>query len=251
MTPDKPSADGLMALVYRLEDSIIERETHKPRRPADDAYKAVRAYAERLAAQPQNESPFDAFRDLAGRLGWDAEREHAGGLFCDAALQATWDRLSRSTSPQPQGEPDSVDLAIALEQQRALKIVEDVHNLRIGGRNETMPTAYQAGHCNACEEIEHRLRTEQWELNGSPAPLPSAPPQPAQPRASQPEPMSDKQITALFRSKSVMDALLAYHARPCDPEAAAIVRAILTSAPQEPQERGVDGMALPDGGQQK
>ncbi len=42
-----------------------------------------------------------------------------------------------------------------------------------------MPTAYQAGHCTACEEIEYRLRTEQWEFGGHPAPLPASPePQP-------------------------------------------------------------------------
>jgi N-glycosidase YbiA len=74
---------------------------------------------------------------------------------------------------QPAAQPDLMtDVAIELEQQRALKIVDDVHNLRIGGRNEVMPTAFQAGHCGACEEIEHRLRTEQWELLGQPAPLP-------------------------------------------------------------------------------
>jgi hypothetical protein len=61
--------------------------------------------------------------------------------------------------------PDEViALAQALEQRRALQIVSDVHNLPIAGRGAIMPTAYQAGHCNACEEIEHRLRTEEWGL---------------------------------------------------------------------------------------
>jgi ribA/ribD-fused uncharacterized protein len=66
---------------------------------------------------------------------------------------------------------ECIDLACALEQRRALKIVDDVHNLRIGGRAEVMPTAFHAGYCLACEEIEHRLRTEQWGIDGAPVPL--------------------------------------------------------------------------------
>lgn len=55
-----------------------------------------------------------------------------------------------------------IELAQALEQRRAIAIAEAVHNLPIGGRTANMPTAFQAGYCAACEEIEHRLRTEEW-----------------------------------------------------------------------------------------
>ena len=67
-----------------------------------------------------------------------------------------------------------IELAQALEQKWALQIVDDVHNLSFGGREALMPTAFQAGWCSACEEIEHRLRTEEWELCLSPRRTPSA-----------------------------------------------------------------------------
>lgn len=38
----------------------------------------------------------EAFKDLAGRMGWDAEQKHAGGLFVDERLQTLWDCLSRN-----------------------------------------------------------------------------------------------------------------------------------------------------------
>jgi hypothetical protein len=91
MTTNKnpePSVDGLMALVYRLEDSTIERETHKPRRPADDAYKAVRAYAERLAAQPAQQ-PDTNVHLAAG----DAERTDGS----EGLLRECFDFLNDST----------------------------------------------------------------------------------------------------------------------------------------------------------
>lgn len=67
-------------------------------------------------------------------------------------------RLALAASPEDQ----IIELAQALEQRRALAITDAVHNLPIGGRTANMPTAFQAGYCAACEEIEHRLRTEEW-----------------------------------------------------------------------------------------
>jgi hypothetical protein len=54
-----------------------------------------------LAASPAplreaDATPFDAFKDLAGRFGWDTQQEHPGGLFQDKALQAAWDTLARN-----------------------------------------------------------------------------------------------------------------------------------------------------------
>jgi hypothetical protein len=113
MRTDKPSVDGLMALLREIEipsaDMVALAGTpafYDARARRDEGRKAIRAYASRLA-QPQGEPPFDAFRDLAGRLGWDTEQEHAGGMFCDADLQATWDQLTRAATapPQPQAQP--------------------------------------------------------------------------------------------------------------------------------------------------
>ncbi len=63
------------------------------------------------------------------------------------------------------------DVAIALEQQRALKIVADVAALR---SDKDMTEAFDAGFVTACDEIEHRLRTERWALGGVDGPLPAA-----------------------------------------------------------------------------
>ena len=62
-------------------------------------------------------------------------------------------------------EDECIELAQALEQQRALAIVAVVKALSVGGADANMPTAFHAGYQLACDEIEHRLRTEQWELS--------------------------------------------------------------------------------------
>ncbi len=56
-----------------------------------------------------------------------------------------------------------VELAQALEQLRALTIVATVQSIPLGGEEADMPTAFQAGYQTACDEIEHRLRTEAWD----------------------------------------------------------------------------------------
>jgi hypothetical protein len=62
-------------------------------------------------------------------------------------------------------DDECIELAEALERLRAIKIVEAVMNLPIGGATAIMPTPFQAGYQLACEEITHRLQTEEWELN--------------------------------------------------------------------------------------
>lgn len=59
---------------------------------------------------------------------------------------------------------ECIELAEALEQQRALAIVATVKALGVGGADADMPTAFHAGYQLACDEIEHRLRHEKWEL---------------------------------------------------------------------------------------
>lgn len=60
---------------------------------------------------------------------------------------------------------ECIELAEAIERQRALKIVEAVKAEPIGGVNSDNPKAFHAGYQLACDEIEHRLRTERWELS--------------------------------------------------------------------------------------
>ncbi len=67
-----------------------------------------------------------------------------------------------------------VDVAAALEQQRALRIVASVRERGFSKSDTAIPTQAESVFDLACEEIEHRLRTEVWELNGIAAPTPSA-----------------------------------------------------------------------------
>lgn len=59
---------------------------------------------------------------------------------------------------------ECIGLAQALEQARAVKIAEAVAALPIGDATNDMPTPFQSGFQLACEEITHRLRTEEWDL---------------------------------------------------------------------------------------
>ena len=63
-----------------------------------------------------------------------------------------------------QQEADEViSLAQALEQHRARKIVDAVSALPVGGKQEDSPSPFHAGYQLACEEVMHRLLTEEWD----------------------------------------------------------------------------------------
>lgn len=86
-----------------------------------------------------------------------------------SALQeahAELDALRADAERESTESDEAITLAAALEQQRALKIVEAVASLPIGGKDEAKPTPFHAGYQLACEEIAERLRTEVWELEG-------------------------------------------------------------------------------------
>jgi len=72
---------------------------------------------------------------------------------------------------KPDAGGGEAELAAALEQQRALKIVADVRAQGFAKSGTTLPTQAESIFDLACEEIEHRLRAEQWELNGVATPL--------------------------------------------------------------------------------
>lgn len=78
-----------------------------------------------------------------------------------------------AAAPQPaSGQQESaIDLAAALEQQRALAIVAAVRAQGFAKSNSDLPTQAESVFDLACEEIEHRLRTEVWTLNGTATPL--------------------------------------------------------------------------------
>jgi hypothetical protein len=134
----------------------------------------------------EREAEFSAFKAWVESLpprkqeyGFMAAREgFTAGWFARASLEAT------SSAPIDECRAvavsdEVIELAAALEQQRAYKIVADVAALPIGTPGD-MPTPFQSGYQLACEEIEHRLRTEQWQVaDGVYAPI-------AEPQATQP-----------------------------------------------------------------
>lgn len=67
---------------------------------------------------------------------------------------------------------DVIDLAVALEQKRALHIVAAVRAQGFAKSSGAVPTQAESVFDLACEEIEHRLRTETWEIGGVTGPLP-------------------------------------------------------------------------------
>ncbi len=92
---------------------------------------------------------------------------------------------SSPTKPDDVSQDQVIELAQAMEQLRAEKIVEAVKVLPAGGHDADMPTPFQAGYQLACEEITHRLLTEEWDLCARPkgaAALPQPQPQSAQPQ---------------------------------------------------------------------
>lgn len=89
-------------------------------------------------------------------------------LDCDEELTAANGLSCRCTT----ADEDVIEIAQALEQRRALTIVETVASLPIGGAAEIAPSAFQAGYQQACDEIAHRLRTEVWPMCLSPIDAP-------------------------------------------------------------------------------
>ena len=63
-----------------------------------------------------------------------------------------------------------IELAAALERQRAIKIVDAVAALPFAQAD----TPFAAGYSLACEEIKHRIEAEEWTLGQVPTPLPAA-----------------------------------------------------------------------------
>ena len=58
---------------------------------------------------------------------------------------------------------EAIGLAQALEQHRARKIVDAVSALPVGGKHEESPSPFHAGYQLACDEVMHRLLTEEWD----------------------------------------------------------------------------------------
>jgi hypothetical protein len=199
------TAEGCNASAYVLrqmlaETARIERESRASAGP--DALQRVRDYVmgrkgiqSKFGGQTytyvMREDVIDAIDDAARGIGVRSTetREGLGPegvepgpevapdiLKCDRSCMRTGRCSGACTSGEaPTSAPapaPTVEVAIALEQQRALSIVAAVekHGAEID------PDAMSPHWCGwgaACEEIAERLRTEEWALNGVPAPLPA------------------------------------------------------------------------------
>jgi hypothetical protein len=90
----------------------------------------------------------------------------------DAILSELKDARALLASKPAVPADDVIDLAVALEQRRALHIVAAVRQQGFSKSGTAIPTQAESVFDLACEEIEHRLRTETWELAGVTGPLP-------------------------------------------------------------------------------
>jgi hypothetical protein len=110
--------------------------------------------------------------DCEACTAWDEFPNHEFDEICNYKPVA----LRAPTAEQAEGaaSDEVIDLAVALEQKRALHIVADVRKHGFSKSANAIPTQAEAVFDLACEEIEHRLRTETWELAGVTGPLPAA-----------------------------------------------------------------------------
>ncbi|AQG98304.1 hypothetical protein A9R05_05315 [Burkholderia sp. KK1] len=112
-------------------------------------------------------------KDLARRFVGDFTRE-MGFTMSDHAQEVMLNLFLRYAAPTPERANEALELAVALEQQRALHIVQAVRKQGFAKSGNEIPTQAESIFDLACEEIEHRLRTEAWELDGVAAPRPAA-----------------------------------------------------------------------------
>jgi hypothetical protein len=102
-------------------------------------------------------------------MKWDANEVVA--VHCTpAVLAALEQRIRQDERERVEAEADqSIELAAAIEQRRAIGIAEAVQGMPIGGKDANMPTPFHAGYQLACEEIIARLHTDM----GPNVPLPT------------------------------------------------------------------------------
>ncbi|VVD70780.1 hypothetical protein [Pandoraea anhela] len=153
--------DAIETAAFYVLDHCTDGETH-----AD----AVRTMTRPEAAQSagQEAVAWRSWCDDDGYGYWDTKEEAQAASAFDFEPEA----LGVIVATVNGGEHETVEVAVALEQQRTLAIVKAVRDQHFGTSNPDLPTQASAAFDLACEEIEHRLRTEQWTLDGVPAPLP-------------------------------------------------------------------------------
>lgn len=89
---------------------------------------------------------------------------HVLNARAESAIDETPAKVSPCAGHAVQQEADeAIGLAQALEQHRARKIVDAVSALPVGGKHEDSPSPFHAGYQLACDEVMHRLLTEEWD----------------------------------------------------------------------------------------
>ncbi len=104
-----------------------------------------------------------------------------------AAVIELWNQSADPDQADTITEDQAIELASALELQRAVRIVADVAALPVGGKDTDQPTQFHAGYQLACEEIAERIRTEVHVLPGG-LTLPGCGPLPSIRQPAEPAP---------------------------------------------------------------
>ena len=166
--PESVNAELLEAL--KRVSSTLEAIGDLPSMKAD--VDAAIARAESAIETPAKVSPCDGHAvqlpDPLGLLScthpdcgrYEGPRSHECRAMADNACA----RPSICQGHAVQQDADEViSLAQALEQHRARKIVDAVSALPVGGKHEDSPSPFHAGYQLACDEVMHRLLTEEWD----------------------------------------------------------------------------------------
>ena len=135
--PESANGELLDAAKIAVRDALDRVDVH----PCDENNDAVKA-----------KGLFGAMREL-----------HLAIARAESAIE-TPAKVSPCAGHAVQQEADeTIGLAQALEQHRARKIVDAVSALPVGGKHEDSPSPFHAGYQLACDEVMHRLLTEEWD----------------------------------------------------------------------------------------
>lgn len=132
-----------------------------------DAAKSVLSNLEKLHSHPADKDGFRGWENGFGESAGDVLQDSIDALklvVSESAIDETPAKVSPCAGHAVQQDADEViGLAQALEQHRARKIVDAVSALPVGGKHEDSPSPFHAGYQLACDEVMHRLLTEEWD----------------------------------------------------------------------------------------
>lgn len=131
-----------------------------------DAAKSVLSNLEKLHSHPADKDGFRGWENGFGESAGDVLQDSIDALklvVSESAIETPAKVSPCAGHAVQQDANETIGLAQALEQHRARKIVDAVSALPVGGKHEDSPSPFHAGYQLACDEVMHRLLTEEWD----------------------------------------------------------------------------------------